>query len=160
MVSQTKFTKIHFMKKYISTFFTLSVIALATYLSSCEKQVEQKAPDQQLTEKPWVFSKWEEKTNNSPWIDILPDASACEKDAVTIFRADNTYEINEGDVQCDPNDPFITDAGTWAFINNGSGIHFWADDFTLELLNDDVLIISRTYARPGTNVEERITYKH
>jgi uncharacterized lipoprotein NlpE involved in copper resistance len=135
-------------------------IALIVFLVSCEKQAEQKTADQLLTENPWLFAKWEEKTNNGPWIDNLPNADPCETDAQTIFRADNTYEINEGATNCDPNDPFITDAGTWTFINNGAGVQFWGDDFALQLLNDNMLVISRTYSRPGIAVEERITYKH
>lgn len=149
------------MKKYIRITLTLPIVILAVYLSGCEKRAEEKTADQLLTENPWLFSKWEERTNNGPWVDILPGADACETDAKTIFRVDNTYEINEGNSQCDPTDPFISDQGTWSFINNGTGINFWGGtDFSIAQLNENTLVISQTYSRPGTIVEERITYKH
>lgn len=42
------------------------------------------------------------------------DWDDCEKDNIISFLANGTFSVSEGPTKCDPNDPDVTDIGTWS----------------------------------------------
>ena len=60
--------------------------------------------------------------NGQPVTDLTPFYDPCELDDVSRYKADFTYEFNEGATKCDPNAPQIQESGTWAWANNESQI--------------------------------------
>ena len=46
------------------------------------------------------------------------DYDDCEKDDITTFQSDGKYVIDEGATKCDPNDPQISDSGTYSLSSD------------------------------------------
>jgi hypothetical protein len=126
---------------------------------SCKKKNDQKSKMTLLTQKPWVYAKFEEKINTGVWTDDYPNWLSCEKDDQIIFRTNNTYEENEGATKCDPSDPQIISSGAWAFTNNETKITVNVE-VTIDQLDENTLIVSSSEVYSGTTYYSRITFKH
>ena len=91
-------------------------------LSSCKKS-ETAAPTpltktQLISAKSWKLTAVTVKKNNDAPVDEFLDYDACEKDDLYTYRANNTYEANEGATKCNPSANQIRATGTWAFTTN------------------------------------------
>ena len=137
----------------------LVLIVFSSLMFSCKKKNDQKSKTTLLTQKPWVYTKVEEKINTSAWVDDFPTWANCEKDDQIIFRTNNTYEQNEGATKCDPSDPQIIDSGAWAFTNNETKITIY-DELTIDQLDENTLIVSQSEDYNGTTYSYRYTFKH
>ena len=142
---------------------TLKTLLLFTVVSTlffaCKKKNDQKSKTELLTQKEWFVSKYELKTNNSPWVDEFPTWDACNKDDKYIFKTNNTLEVNEGATKCSPTDPQIIETIAWAFTDNETRITTNGSAL-IELLDENTFIISTTETFNGITYYERITFRH
>lgn len=142
------------------TLKTLLLIAfVSTLFFACKKKNDQKSKTELLTQKEWFVSKYEQKTNNGPWVDDFPTWDACSKDDKYIFRTNNTLEVNEGATKCSPTDPQIIETIAWALTDNETRITITGSAF-IDLLDENSLIISSSQTFNGNTEYERITFRH
>lgn len=132
---------------------------LFIFLNSCNKE-DTKTKSVLLTQKEWVGQKLEIKEGSNPWVDEFPNIDACSKDDRYIFNINNTYSFNEGPTKCDPSDPQVFDTGSWSFTNNETKLQFGTDEFTIDLLNEDNMILSSQETIDGELIQFRFTFKH
>lgn len=136
----------------------LSIFTFLLFVfSSCNKE-KVKSKTDLLTQKAWKIQKLETKEGNNPWEDDFPTWDACSKDDRYVFRANNTYEFNEGLTKCDPSDPQIIDTGTWSFTNNETKLLIDGDEFTIVSLTDSNLILSSQETVQGITFQIKITF--
>jgi len=136
----------------------LSIFTFLLFVfSSCNKE-KVKSKTDLLTQKAWKIQKLETKEGNNPWEDDFPTWDACSKDDRYVFRANNTYEFNEGLTKCDPSDPQIIDTGTWSFTNNETKLLIDGDEFTIVSLTDSNLILSSQETIQGITFQVKITF--
>jgi hypothetical protein len=101
----------------------LSLLLMASFvfaLSSCKKDEANNTPKtktQLLTLAPWKYSKLEiGSAATGPWT-ALTNQLACSTDDVYTFKANGTFEKDNGAVKCVSADPQVS-AGNWSFSNN------------------------------------------
>ena len=136
----------------------LSIIFLFFFvLNSCKKE-DTKSKTDLITQKTWMIQKVESKDGNNPWEDDYPNWDACSKDDRYIFRANNTYEFNEGLTKCDPADPQIFDSGSWTFTDNETKLIIGSDVFTIVSLTETNLILSVQETEDGVVNQLQITF--
>ncbi len=137
----------------------LLITVVSTLFFACKKKNNQKSKTELLTQKVWVVSKYELKTNNGPWVDEFPNWEACSKDDQFIFKTNNTLEVNEGATKCSPTDPQIIETIAWAFTDNETRITINGSAL-IDLLDENTFIISITETFNGNTEYERITFRH
>lgn len=157
----------------MKTNLTLAIL-FVTIMSiiSCKKDNEVapvvKPKSELLTQAAWKVIKDEEKTGNGNWIDNTNAYLPCEKDDLTIYRTNGTYENNEGATKCSTSAPQIQSAGTWKFINNETQISSLGNGFSIintfieniELLDENTLRTSYSDTTGGIIYGYRYTYGH
>jgi hypothetical protein len=99
--------------------------------------------------------------NGSSWIQN-PDwtnAPQCQKDDITVFKANMTYEENEGATKCDNDDPQVFDEGTWSFKDNETKIVKDGIEITITQLDNTTLQVVAPV--PGSStITQRVTLTH
>jgi hypothetical protein len=137
-----------------------AVLMLAS-MNACKKTVV-KSKTELLTEKAWIVTSMEQRTGNGSWVSTAWASSpACEKDDQTVFRTNNTYEMNEGSTKCDPSDPHVFDSGTWAFQDNESKLVMDRTEVSnIEQLDENTLIVTSTETIAGTTYSLRVSLRH
>lgn len=144
-----------------TTLKTLGVITLLLILATaCKKKNEQKSKTELLTQKEWLISKSEEKINAGAWADDFPTWDACEKDNKIVFRTNNTMEENEGATKCVTTDPQIVYTSTWAFTDSETKITTSGQSGTIDLLNEDNLVVTSQVTSNGITYYNRTTLRH
>lgn len=128
-------------------------------LNACKKETV-KTKKELLTQKTWVIQKFEEKAGTANWVDDFPNFDACSKDDQYVFRANNTYEFNEGATKCAPTDPQIFDTGAWAFLDNETKLRIGSEDFNIEKLDNTSLVLTVQETIQSTVYQLRITFRH
>lgn len=121
---------------------------------SCKKEDDKKksiTPLELLTASPWI--QVDNKENGvSDW-DSWED---CDKDDLTIFKNDMTYEFHDGGIKCDPNDPDLYDSGDYFLINNGTQL-------VMHGINIDIVTLTETdleFIIDLNNDVTTVTFKH
>jgi hypothetical protein len=142
-------------------FSTVSFLIMVFFFS-CKKDNDSKSKTQLLTQKSWLISNAEERTGTEPWSQDAGWSSspACEKDDVTVFKTNFTYETNEGATKCNTSDPQIINSGTWAFSDNETKLNLDGDLLTIERLDETNLILTLSEVFLGTTYSFRITLRH
>jgi hypothetical protein len=137
--------------------------------SSCKKDddpVNTKTKKDYLIQSAWKVIKAESRTNpSSAWSDVSFFLQPCDKDNNFVFKANNTYEINEGATKCDVADPQIVETGVWVFENNETVVRLTpAGDppivLNIEQLDDNTLIGNGSDNSTGSIVYSRLTFGH
>ncbi len=64
--------------------------------------------------------------------DIYPLFEDCDKDDLHTFFEDGTFQVDEGAIKCDPNDPQILEEGTWTMNADETIITVVFSGLTLE----------------------------
>jgi hypothetical protein len=146
------------MKKIIV--FSTIIIAL---FASCKKDDSVPSKMDLLTDKPWIMQKYEGRTLPSTvWTDYFTTwIPACERDDKWIFSKNQGLELNENANACSgsvPND--VKDVFNWNFSNNDTQLSFDGFDFTIDLLDESHLELSRLTTVAGITSELKITYGH
>lgn len=154
---------INLKKHFMQLFKRMSVVlVLFLFLNSCKKETV-KTKTQLLTQKSWVFNKIEVKEGTANWLDITSFLEPCFLDDQFIYNANGTYEFNEGATKCDNADPQVFESGNWIFTNNetklqlGLGIE---DSATIEVLNENTLVLIREEIEDGVVTQYRLTFSH
>ena len=92
------------------------------------------------------------------------DMETCEKDNLTLFKANKTFEETEGATKCDPTDPTVVESGTWELISNETKLRAvsGSDSYeaTIETLNENTLRLVATGEILGQQVSYRFTFTH
>lgn len=69
-----------------------------------------------LTKSSWKLVNLEADTlGTGVYFSLLPYMDNCEKDDITTYKTDNTFQVTEGASVCTPGDPNIYNSGTWQF---------------------------------------------
>lgn len=140
----------------------LSCLFILLTLAGCKKDNENKSKTELLTQSPWIISSTEEKNATGSWIvnSSWTSAPACEKDDITIFRTDNTYETNEGATKCSPSDPQVYETGKWSFEENETKLKVDTDVVSIEELDENTLKIIGSYTFGSSTYHFRATFRH
>ena len=141
--------------------FLLGCIVIQV-LSSCNKdKIPEISKKEMLTAREWVIQKFEEREITTPWADVFPFWSACEKDNKWIFKPDFGMELSESAIACSGSTPnAILDEVNWAFAENETKITIENNTYLIERLDETALIITISQVVNGITLQERITYEH
>jgi hypothetical protein len=137
----------------------LGIVAVGLCLFSCKKENgnAEKSKTDLLTQSPWVISKYEGKADMGVWTDYWQIEPPCEQDNKWIFKKNRSLEYNESSLACDGGTPNeILDIYNWNFLNNEATLQFDVFEFTIDKLDENELIISKSSAWG----EVRYTYRH
>ena len=157
------------MKKITLLFIIASLISV----SACKKDEDnnstpQKTKSELLSAKPWKITA----LTVSPAInaggtmitDIYAQMQACDKDDIYSFKSDKTYMQEEGATKCDPNDPQVSEAGTWTFSSDEKQIVQTSNGSTessaLVELTETKLVISTTEVDGGITYTYTATFSN
>ncbi|MEA3427315.1 MAG: lipocalin family protein [Bacteroidota bacterium] len=117
-----------------------------------------------LTSSDWGIAGIQHKAvSASVWTDDYAGLTACVKDNKVVYRANGTYESNEGATKCNPSDPQILETGTWSLTTNETILVVQATNgnqiynATIETLTTNSLIISFTKV-DASNVTQQYKY--
>jgi hypothetical protein len=141
------------MRKITTNLFLVSIL-LAGFFISCKK--DKKSKREVLTKSEWSVGKSEDKINNDPYEDDVPNWPTCEKDDKIRFKTNNTYEINEGATKCDPADP-DSETGSWQLDSDNTILVLDGSDYNIEELSDHTLIITTSETYGGDTYYTRLT---
>jgi hypothetical protein len=139
----------------------LAIIAVVGFIS-CKKTSE-KSKTELLTQAGWKQTGGEMKAGAAGTWQADPNftsMTACEKDNITVFKTDNTFEANEGATKCSPSDPQVIYTGVWAFQNNETTITVLGQSAGIEQLTEQTLVITYSDTIGGTTYYYRETYSH
>lgn len=148
----------HFMKK---TFLKLSFVSFVLLFTlSCKKNSSSKSKTELLTQKAWVQSNQEIGSGGNWQTDpVFASTEACNKDDHFVFKADKTYEVNEGATKCDESAKDIIEQGNWNFEDNETKLNFSGGTVTLTQLDESTLIFT-VPAPQNSALSYRATFKH
>jgi hypothetical protein len=104
----------------------------------------------------------EQRINTGSWTSAgWQSTAACEKDDQTVFKTNNTYEVNEGPTKCSPSDPQVYDNGTWAFRDNETKLVLDGSDVsTIDALDENSLVVTTTEVISGTTYHFKVSLRH
>jgi hypothetical protein len=117
----------------------------------------------------WRIVKQETKTGTGNWEPLVPtlvQPPCASLDDYRVFRANGTYEINEGDSRCSPTDPQIKVTGNWIFQNNDSKLLLTQSGsseailYTVNWIDENSMILATAYPSGGVTTYNKITFKH
>jgi len=145
-------------------FMSLPVIfLLATSMVSCsDKNLGgPKSKSELLTRNPWYLEKFEQKTDNNPWVNNYASLPNCVKDNISSFQIINSLVIDEGQTKCSPSDPQTTSL-PWRFADDNTKIIITLNtgelSCTIEQLDDRILSYSTSTVNGGITYYTRYTY--
>ncbi|MDB5226645.1 MAG: hypothetical protein JWN78_838 [Bacteroidota bacterium] len=118
-----------------------------------------------LVKSDWMIKTAQFKQQSATtWTDAIPLTSACQLDDHLVFRADKTYERNEGATKCVASNPFIYETGTWTFAQNETIISMTYNgspsDMTIESLDASALNVSFARTVSGIVYTYKVSYGH
>jgi hypothetical protein len=142
-------------------YFAFALLISGT-IFSCKKDSGDSAPSKTdlLAKASWKVINAEADTlGTGVYFSLLPYLDNCEKDDITTYKADHTYQVTEGASKCNASDPDVFDSGTWQFsadekllIQQGT----YNNTLTIETLTDATLITSEK----TSGISIRFTYGH
>jgi hypothetical protein len=148
------------------TFKTILVLLLFVFpFISCSNKdfSAPKSKSQLLTRSPWYFARYEQKTDNNPWIDNSVSLPTCGKDNSLLFQINNIYVVDEGRTKCSSSYP-QTSSSPYRFAESNTKIIITLNtvewSFTIEQLDETVLSYWTSYDSGGTTYYTRYTYHH
>jgi hypothetical protein len=150
-----------------STALLTLIAAFVLGIGACKKDAAPaaKSKTELLTQSNWKIVKEEYKTGAGAWIDNTSNL-ACEKDNNIVFRTTATFELNEGATKCNPADPQIFGTGTWSFLTSETQLQIVAtgspssETRSLDQLDENTMVLSRSETIGGVTESERITLGH
>jgi Lipocalin-like domain len=105
--------------KPVQTWILMAVTTLGLTQCNTTSNGDDPTPDPNISKtellagkssKAWILTS--SKVNGD---ELINQALPCSRDDNMVFRADKTYEGNEGASKCNANDPQVYDTGTWEF---------------------------------------------
>jgi hypothetical protein len=122
-------------------FTTAFMFAITASLFSCKKDPVAKSKTDLLTQATWKQINSEYSTGGTYTSD-WSTYQACEKDNLTTFNSNKTYQYTEGVSKCNPVDPDTIDNGTWEFNANESQLITDGQPANLVTLDENSLVIT------------------
>jgi hypothetical protein len=119
-----------------------------------------------ISQAEWKLVKDESKIGAGAWTDNSASHLPCEKDNITIFRTNGTYEGNEGKSKCKASDPQVRVTGTWSFESNFTQIKITitgspvSEMVNIDHLDDSSLVTTYTLVSSGTTYYYRASFGH
>jgi hypothetical protein len=114
-----------------------------------------------LTRSPWYLEKYEQKTDNNPWMDNYTSIPNCGKDNFSHFQINNTLVVDEGQTKCSPSDP-QTISSPWRFADGNTKIIITLNtvelSYTIEQLDERMLSYWTSSVNGGITYYTRYTY--
>jgi hypothetical protein len=145
-------------------FMSLPVIFLltASLVSCSDKNLGgPKSKSELLTRSPWYLEKYEQKTDNNPWVNNYASIPNCVKDNFSHFQIINTLVIDEGQMKCGPSDPQTT-TSPWTFADGNTKIIITLNtgelSYTIEQLDELMLSYSTSTVNGGSTYYTRYTF--
>ena len=141
----------------------LVLFFLAASLVSCTDKTlgGPKTKSQLLTRGSWYLEKYEQKTDNNPWVDNYASIPNCGKDNYYSFQIVNKLVIDEGLTKCSPSDPQTT-SSPWRFADSNTKIiitlNSGEQSCTIEQLDERMLSYSTSTVNGGITYYTRYTY--
>lgn len=131
----------------------LLVAAFFLFVVSCKKSKDSVT----------IIGKWKQTSGiYSPTYhgesDYFSAYSSCEKDDIVEFRADNTYELNEGASKCDPASPQVIIAGSYSVSTDLTSITIQGQTTQIVVTNN-TLTVTNTFTESGVTYTDLSTYK-
>ncbi|MCX6204935.1 MAG: DUF5004 domain-containing protein [Bacteroidetes bacterium] len=154
-----------------TTIGTITIVALLI-ISACSKggdsaNTPTASKTTLLTSSDWGIVGVQQKVvSASVWTDNYASMKACEKDNRVIFKANGSYETNEGATKCSASDPQILESGTWSLTQNETMLVIQATNSsqimnaTIETLTTSSLIFSYTQVISGVTYQYRESFGH
>ncbi len=151
---------------------TISIISFAIlFITACSKGGDSTTPTPTtskatlLTSSDWGIAGIQHKAVSATvWTDDYASLSACVKDNRVVYRANSSYESNEGATKCSASDPQILETGTWSLTTNETVLVVQATNgtqiynATIETLTATSLIISFTNVSGGVTNQYRYSF--
>ncbi len=177
-VSNQIINKTTIMKKIFKAAITTIAISVLFIFSGCNKSLgsfelqpfnlDVNIKSQKIASSDWVQTGSESKQQGSSvWIDNFSSLKACKKDDRFVFRANGTYEVNEGPTKCSSSDPQILTSGTWTFTSPTQEAIFItiygqlpSPNLTIVTLDFHLLVFSHSEVIGGITYEYKETYKY
>lgn len=156
--------------KFLAHCLLLGVFFTVLQSSSCKKDDPAPVPKTKkelLILASWKLVKGEFRTSTSlPWTDGTSSVPVCQRDNVTTYKTDGSYEIDEGATKCTPTAPQMFETGNWVFQNNETELKttrtgsatsiIWG----IEQISETSLILTGSGDLGGTTYFLRSTFGH
>ncbi|RDC66517.1 lipocalin-like domain-containing protein [Adhaeribacter pallidiroseus] len=144
-----------------------SLLIIFFSFSSCDKKSDQAkiaTKAELIVDKNWVVTAATVQVNNEPALNVFADLKDCEKDDITRFAKNGTYESREGATTCHPTDPPVSSQGTWTITQDNLTITEPRSSFRITYkileLGNTTLTISSTVPRDATGSTYTSTYTY
>ena len=157
------------MERKIQLAAVVLVIAGVTSVLSCNKDEDNngnaKTKTELLTTGTWKYTA----CNISPAYDYYGDGvlatnlfailKSCEKDDFETYKANGTWEYNEGPTKCDPSYPQVF-SEPWSFTSNETKLLVGTVEHTILELTATTLKLRYSVEDAGVTYTEEDTYSH
>jgi hypothetical protein len=128
--------------KKITLMFLMAAIAMGT-INSCKKDDDNGGADVAQLEANLTAGDWIQVDHKQDGVsDWDTDWEDCEKDDIATFFTDGSYQIDEGPTKCDPNDPQVSESGTWQLTQDGKQLVMEGFAFEIIKLTSTDMVIS------------------
>lgn len=143
------------MRKTLRLMGLISLVMV--FMSSCEKDEDSPEDTPKTTTEYLTAGYWNVTAMTiSPGInfggieitDFYAQQDECTKDDLTKFNSDGTITDDEGATKCDPNDPQITNDGTWVLSDDNSSLTMsypGEDALTMNIIQLDGSVFKGNY---------------
>jgi hypothetical protein len=140
------------------------VVSILFSIASCKKSVAESEVESKtivISKSGWQLQKDEVQNDSGSITDLITGRSACRKDDITLFKADNTIEINEGAPKCDVLHPQIISVSSWNFSDSETKLQMGGGyTYNIEKLDKNNLVFFYSYSNGGSVAKRRLTYTH
>jgi Lipocalin-like domain len=113
------------------------IIAFAMLaIASCKKD---ETPEPVLGAKDLIAKKWKQVSAIETYsyqpgsTDVFSSYDECDKDDITIFNTNGTYNYSAGALKCSANSPDVLESGTWTLTSNDTKISITSGGTTYAL---------------------------
>lgn len=142
------------------------LLALLPLFTACTEVKDEETPSPAINQELLLNKNWRltayTRTSGTEVTDKYNEKKDCERDNITIFNADNTYIINEGNLRCGAAD--VVEEGIWEIIDGvlttmpEESSRPSVADYKIEELSDKKLVYSSTFISNGNSAKESFTF--
>ena len=142
------------MKK--QSFLIIICIFCLSFLNSCKK-------DKDVTANKTIIGKWKQIGGSyAPAYfgetDYFSSYLPCEKDDISEFKSDNTFQLTEGNTRCDASDPQIMLTGSYTVNSDFTSITVNGEPSAIELTATTLKVI-HPFSEGGVNYTDISTFQ-
>lgn len=139
--------------------FVLMLLSGIFYMSACSN-----GDDEPAVAPPSIVGTWLQTDGvySPPYYgetDYFPSGVVCWDDDLVVFKADGTFEINEGATKCDADDPQVYGVGTYTVNGNQITISELGEESVATFsVTATTLQVSFIFEEDGTTYTDLQTY--